>query len=146
MVEGKVSILSTFYWFFPQAHYRKAIALWELPHIEGNIEKSAYSLRNALEIEPDNEEMLQFLARVEQEIKEDSVLPKDDPEVVRFNKLFDWMKEGGATFDKLKIRYYGPDYRGVHAARDIKQGETILFVPNKELITLEMAFETPIGA
>lgn len=55
------------------------------------------------------------------------------------------MKKDGAEFDKLKVRYYAPDYRGVHAARDIKKGETILYVPKKEIITLEMAFESPIG-
>lgn len=55
------------------------------------------------------------------------------------------MKKDGANFDKLKLRYYGPDYRGVHAARDIKKGEQILYVPKKELITLEMAIDTPIG-
>lgn len=44
------------------------------------------------------------------------------------------------------MRYYGPDYRGVHAARDIKKGETILYVPKQEIITLEMAMESPIGA
>lgn len=55
------------------------------------------------------------------------------------------MKEGGSTFDKLKIRYYSTDYRGVHAARNIKKGEIILLIPLKQIITLEMAFESPIG-
>ena len=56
------------------------------------------------------------------------------------------MLEGGANFDKLKMRYYAPDYRGVHASRNIKKGETILYVPKHEIITLEMAMESPIGA
>lgn len=55
------------------------------------------------------------------------------------------MREGGSTFDKLKIRYYSADYRGVHAARDIKKNEIILKVPLDLIITLEMAFESPIG-
>ena len=67
-------------------------------------------------------------------------------EKVRFETLFSWMKEGGANFDKLKMRYYAPDYRGVHASRSIKKGETILYVPKDEIITLEMAQESPIGA
>ena len=57
-----------------------------------------------------------------------------------------WLREGGSTFDKLKIRFYSADYRGVHAARDIKKGEVILFVPKKQIITLEMAYASPIGA
>lgn len=64
----------------------------------------------------------------------------------RFDRLFSWMKKDGADFEKLKMRYYAPDYRGVHAAREIKKGETILYVPKKEIITLEMAMESPIGA
>lgn len=39
------------------------------------------------------------------------------------------MIEGGANFDKLKLRYYSDNYRGVHASRDIKNGEVILVVP-----------------
>jgi len=34
----------------------------------------------------------------------------------------------------------------VHAARDIKKGETILYVPLNQIITLEMAIASPIGA
>ena len=64
----------------------------------------------------------------------------------RFDALFKWMKEEGADFTKLKLRYYAPDYRGVHAARDIKKGEIIVYVPLKEIITLEMAMACPIGA
>lgn len=59
--------------------------------------------------------------------------------------MFKWMIKDGAEFDKMKVRYYAPDYRGVHAARDIKKGETILYVPRKEIITLEMAIASPIG-
>ena len=65
---------------------------------------------------------------------------------MRFESLFKWMIDDGAIFDKLKMRYYAPDYRGVHAARDVKKGETILYVPLKEIITLEMAMESPIGS
>lgn len=64
----------------------------------------------------------------------------------RFEAMLRWMKEGGANFDKLKLRYYAADYRGVHAARNIKKNETILYVPKSEIITLEMAMESPIGA
>lgn len=85
-----------------------------------------------------------MLVFARQELKDDSHVPVPE-EKERFEALFDWMRQDGSTFDKLKLRYYGPDYRGVHAARDIKQGETILFVPKVEIITLEMAIESPIG-
>ena len=64
----------------------------------------------------------------------------------RFERMFDWMLNGGSNFDKLKLRYYAPDYRGVHASREIKKGETILYVPKEQIITLEMAMESPIDA
>ncbi len=69
----------------------------------------------------------------------------DHPERQRFETLLKWLKEGGSEFDKLKIRYYTENYRGVHAARDIKKGETILFVPKEQIITLEMAYASPVG-
>ena len=55
------------------------------------------------------------------------------------------MTGGGAKFDKLKMRYYSENYRGVHAGQDIKNGEQILYVPLYQIITLEMAYQTPIG-
>jgi hypothetical protein len=63
------------------------------------------------------------------EHKEDNNLPLDHPERMRFDKMLKWLKDGGSEFNKLKIRYYTEDYRGVHAARDVKKGETILYVP-----------------
>lgn len=59
--------------------------------------------------------------------------------------MLKWLAEGGSNFDKLKIRYYTEDYRGVHAARDIKKGEVILYVPKPLIITLEMAIGSPVG-
>lgn len=76
----------------------------------------------------------------------DRSLPLDHPERIRFNELFNWMKQGGSQFDKLKLRYYTTDYRGVHAAKNIKKGETILYVPKHQLLTLDMAMQSPIGS
>ena len=55
------------------------------------------------------------------------------------------MSQGGADYSKLKLVYYTEDNRGVHALRDIKMGEQILFVPLNLLITLEMSFKSPLG-
>ena len=87
-----------------------------------------------------------LLKLCEEEYKEDNNLDKDHPEVKRFDKMLKWLKDGGSTFDKLKIRYYTADYRGVHAARDIHKGETILYIPKEQIITLEMAISSPVGA
>lgn len=68
------------------------------------------------------------------------MLDPSHPERKRFTELLEWMKEGGANYDKLKLRYYAENYRGVHAKQNIKSGEVILYVPLKQIITLEMAF------
>lgn len=117
----------------------------EIPHIEGSAKQAIDLLVKANEAEPENESIKELLDFAITEAKEDDYLPVPE-EKVRFEAMFNWMKKDGAEFDKLKMRYYAPDYRGVHAARDVKKGETILYVPRKEIITLEMAMESPIGA
>jgi hypothetical protein len=72
-------------------------------------------------------------------------LPPEHPERKRFQNLLNWMKKENADFSKLKLRYYTENYRGVHAAMNIKNGETVLYVPLNLIITLEMAFKSPIG-
>lgn len=87
------------------------------------------SLKKAIELEPSNEDFTKYHEETMREYEEDNNLPVDHPERARFERLLEWLKNGGSQFEKLKIRYYSADYRGVHAARDIKKGETILFIP-----------------
>ena len=89
------------------------------------------ALKKAIELEPSNEEYKKYFEETKTEYEEDNNIPIDHPERQRFEKLLKWLKEGGSQFDKLKIRYYTADYRGVHAARDIKKGETILYIPKE---------------
>jgi hypothetical protein len=84
-----------------------------------------------LELEPGNQEFKKLFEEIKLEIEEDNSIPLEHPERQRFEKLLKWLKEGGSIYDKLKIRYYTADYRGVHAARDIKKGETILYIPKE---------------
>lgn len=116
-----------------------------MPQVAGTAEQTIELLAKANELDPTNEQIKEMLDFHVAEEKEDNYLPVAE-EKVRFDALFEWMKKDGAEFDKLKMRYYAPDYRGVHAAREVKKGETILYVPRKEIITLEMAMESPIGA
>ena len=69
-------------------------------------------------------------------MKNDSELPLDHPERKRFQNLLDWMQENGSDFSKLKLKYYTADYRGVHTSKDVKKGETLLFVPQPLMITM----------
>ena len=113
--------------------------------MEGAPEKAIKLFQKAVELDPENAEMVAQLNFAHEEFKEDNYVPVE-AEKERFESLFDWMLKGGAQFNKLKMRYYAPDYRGVHAARNCKKGETILYVPKSEIITLEMAMESPIGS
>jgi len=113
--------------------------------VEGSAEKAINLFEKAIELDPSSIEMKEKLAFAREEYKEDSFVPVP-AEKARFEVMFKWMRDGGSIFDKLKMRYYAADYRGVHASRDIKKGETILYVPKQEIITLEMAMESPIGA
>jgi histone-lysine N-methyltransferase SETD3 len=56
-----------------------------------------------------------------------------------------WVTSAGGVADKLEIITYGAENRGVVSKEDIATGETILFVPDSHLITLEIAREAPIG-
>jgi protein-histidine N-methyltransferase len=93
-----------------------------------------------------NEDLLALRGEIKEQYDADHKINVAVEEKTRFDAMFDWMKHDGASFDKLKMRYYAPDYRGVHASRDIVKGETILYVPKKEIITLEMAMQSPVGS
>lgn len=66
--------------------------------------------------------------------------------MVRFNKFVKWLQSEGAIFDKIKMRYYSSDYRGVHARCRLRKNEVFLVIPKSVIITLEMAKATPIGS
>ncbi len=70
----------------------------------------------------------------------------DCPEFVQMQRFLKWLKDNGAIFDKLQIRFYTKNYRGVHAKSKIKLNEVFLVVPQRLIMTLEMARESPIGA
>ena len=55
------------------------------------------------------------------------------------------MTERGAEFGNLKIESFSADNRGVFSSDTIKAGDTILFVPMSQLMTLKMAEESPVG-
>ena len=132
---------------FTKAWFRRGLAEYERISNPGSAEKAIECFNKAVELDSEgtNADMRDLLNFATEELKEDNHVPVP-AEKERFETMFSWMLENGANFDKLKVRYYAPDYRGVHAARDIKKGETILYVPKHEIITLEMAFASPIGS
>jgi len=61
----------------------------------------------------------------------------------KFERMIKWMLDNGAVLNKMKIRWLGPDYRGVIATRDIKAGEQFMFVPPKIILSGDMVVEQP---
>ena len=64
---------------------------------------------------------------------------------MKIKKMVDWMNEGGADTTKLQIQYFGNNDRGVCTTCDIEEGETILFVPCKQVLTFEIVSNTSIA-
>jgi len=120
---------------------RKSQAERELLMNDASLESAS----KAIELDPNNEVARAIYEECKGEWNDDHSVAEDNPEKIRFNKLEKWLKDGGSKYEKLKIRFYTPIYRGVHAANKIKAGEEILVVPKQLIITLEMAEESPIG-
>lgn len=62
-----------------------------------------------------------------------------------YEEYQNWMLTNGAKFDKLLIKYFRKDYRGLIAKRAIQKDEIIIFVPKELLITVSLAKISPIG-
>ena len=65
------------------------------------------------------------MTEVKEEIENDNNLKQDNPECQKLRTFIDWFGQPPA----IKIRYYSDDYRGIHAAVDIKAGSQVLLVP-----------------
>lgn len=63
----------------------------------------------------------------------------------KFEALDNWLKVNGAVYPSLELRDYGvSEVRGCHALDDINPDETIIKIPLKCLITVEMGKETEV--
>ena len=58
-----------------------------------------------------------------------------------------WMEDNGTYCGNIKIRQYAKNFRGVHAARDIRSGQRIMTIPEKLILTESKAWaKSPLGA
>lgn len=64
--------------------------------------------------------------------------------MAKFDEFFKYLRQNGAKFDKLKVRYYGPGWRGVHASRDIEKDELVLVLPKNLLIHADLVNESQV--
>ena len=56
-----------------------------------------------------------------------------------------WMKSLGSKFNKITLKCFAPDYRGIIATKPISANEVIISIPRNGIITVKMAKETNIG-
>jgi tetratricopeptide (TPR) repeat protein len=122
---------------YVKSYVRKGNALLNTVKVQQAIE----CFKMAVELEPDNQDYAKLLEEAYHELKEDSKIPDDNPVKQKFDHLFDDLRQKGCKFEKLKVRYYTQDFRGVHAAAPIKNGETVCFMPKETMITSEVAIK-----
>ena len=101
---------------YSKAYLRKAKAERELLLNEDSLKTT----EEALKIDSENEAIRELYEEWKHEWDDDHTVDEENPHKKRFNRLETWLKEGGSKYDKLKIRFYNPIYRGVHAARKIR--------------------------
>jgi len=85
------------------------------------------------------------VAEIKKKCKEEHGLTVENPEMRKIEKFIKWMRDGGAKFKGIKMRYYGPDYRGVHTSEAIAGGDIFLSVPSNLIITPQSGRECEIG-
>ena len=111
------------------------MALSELVEEDGRDKECIKTLEQGLAVDPENAEMKEFHKIMKEQYELDNKGSVDPEEPARFQKLFNWLKEGGAIFDKIKTRFNGPDDRNVYAAKDIKAGDLVLYLPKSRIIS-----------
>ena len=55
------------------------------------------------------------------------------------------MRASGSEISKIELREERSSMRGVYAVDDVKKGETILYVPDKLMNSLDKGLESPFG-
>ena len=86
------------------------------------------------------------LTAIKSSISADYGLPHDHELLHKIERFMRWMGDNDAKFSKIRMKYYAPDYRGVHARKAIMDREVFLSVPKQLIITPQKGRETEIGA
>ena len=64
---------------------------------------------------------------------------------IEFDKLRDILIENNSSLDKVIIKHHNKEYREILSNNDIKQGENVLEISEKCIITTEIGKDTEIG-
>lgn len=85
------------------------------------------------------------LSFIKEEERIESNVPAGDFRREAIQKFEDWFKEKGGLAQNTKIRFVDPVERGLFATQEIKQGETVVFVPDSIVFTDEKGKLTKFG-
>jgi hypothetical protein len=91
-------------------------------------------LEQGLKIEPENKDFIELRTIVQKEYDADHLVAVSAEERARFDTFFKWCTERRYKFEKIKLRYYSADNRGLVAARDIEKGDTFITIPIHDLV------------
>jgi len=77
------------------------------------------------------------IKKLNEELAYDKITPSDAKGKQKLAALLKWGYENGIDSSNMKVVYYGPDFRGVHAARRIRKGDIIVSIPEGVLLTID---------
>ena len=101
---------------FIKGYIRKAQSLREV----GNIEEAFAIISDASKKFNSNEDISSYLSKIKAEYDEIHKFPSDHPEMKKFDTFFKWLLDSGSKFDKLQLRFYTLNYRGIHVRTKVK--------------------------
>lgn len=91
------------------------------------------------------EQLKDYVETLKREYKRECGLDYGSAVMEKVETFMLWMVENGARFSKLRMYHYGPEYRGVHPIKEVKEDEVFLWVPKKLIITSDRGKETDVG-
>lgn len=116
----------------------KSDILWKLGYIN-----EAIAFLSSLKDK--NIEILKKIYELKEECIKICGFPHNDEKIIKCEKFIVWLRQNGAILKNTMIKYYGPDYRGVNASKEIKAGEIIVDFPMNLFFTIEHGEKTPTG-
>lgn len=125
---------------YVKGYYRGALANYEMNKLDEALE---FVLNYK---DKSGEEDLHFLIdNINRKRTEIEALKKKFPSSSKFLTFTNWLHQEDVYFPKLEIEFFTDDHRGVVSKKDILKDEIILKIPKENLISLEVAKNTPLG-
>jgi histone-lysine N-methyltransferase SETD3 len=128
---------------YPKGYYRAALAYYEMNRIDDAIKliEIYKNIGNA-----NSEDITYLLQNIQEKKKIQANLKTKFPSYEKYLSLCNWLLEKGSHFSKLDIHFYSDNHRGVVAKHNIYKDEIILKIPKDQLISIELAKSTEMGA